>query len=840
MHRKRFFLCFALLSALLLLVVGAAAQDEETAHVRFLHGIPAASAVDIYTDGQLTVSNLSFGEATGYIQLPGGEHTLIVTPTGVTTPLWQQNILAEAGSAKTLVAAASDPLAFLIYEEDLVPLAEGNTRLLVVHAIPDGAPVDVLLARGDRIIENLQPGQPFGPFDVATFVYDLAVVPAGGTLDEAVVPVAPYALNAGTSHLLVIYGAANSPSATLLSSPTNASDTTAGFVRIVHAVPETSAVEVLLNDALVAPALSFGEATEHLALPAGSYQALIRAGGEVLATGTVTVEEGAASTVVAFGTADDVTLNVYSDDVAAITADQALLSVINAIPGDSTVSLALEDGTILADDLASGEASDVISTDPTQGIPNGAVTVNGSSVAVDLPVETLYGGVYYNVIALAGSGFSSPTFVFLPTTLAQGIASAPGAESAAIVAAATEVPPTVAPTAIPTETTPAPTEETQSAQATPVPAQPTNVPPPAPTETPAGPTARVNVNPDANLQLRQYPSADAFSLGVAPSGTILIVNGREGAPVFPEGVTPDPEEEEFVDPATLLTDEDEDLDPQQTWLNITYNTPDGGSITAWVNAYYVLVYNQRGELQRLADLPMVPNNQPGEAVATSLTPPPIPRDRVTATVYNLNPGVSLNIRRTPETTGERLEGVPSGTVLELLGLGESGDWAFIRYLPTGGGSITGWVSTLYIQYGYNGRTVDLEELDQRGLLVIIDDSLENLSDEFRGEISSGTETSALPTPDPIKDAFVATADVNPDVSLNLRRNPDENAEVIGKIPAGGQVIVTGRTGDSEWLQTSFEGQDGWIASAFVRITFNGQSAAVADIPLAAGETDTTG
>src|SRR5690606_33829953 len=117
-------------------------------------------------------------------------------------------------------------------------------------------------------------------------------------------------------------------------------------------------------------------------------------------------------------------------------------------------------------------------------------------------------------------------------------------------------------------------------------------------------------------------------------------------------------------------------------------------------------------------------------------------------------------------------------------------------------------------------------------------SLENLSNEFRGAISSGTVTSALPTPDPIKDAFIATTDVRADVSLNLRRNPNESAEVIGKIPANTQLIIKGRTGDSLWLQTTFEGQEGWISSGFVVITFNGKSANVIDIPLAEGETET--
>jgi uncharacterized protein YgiM (DUF1202 family) len=142
------------------------------------------------------------------------------------------------------------------------------------------------------------------------------------------------------------------------------------------------------------------------------------------------------------------------------------------------------------------------------------------------------------------------------------------------------------------------------------------------------------------------------------------------------------------------------------------------------------------------------------------------------------------------------------------------------------------VSTQYIEYYYNDRSQP-DELDQRGLLVTIDDTLETLEDQYRGAVTGGAQVGPLPTPNPIKDAFVAqpTA-LNPDASLNLRRTPDINAEVIAKIPANtAGVIVTGRTIEGDWLQTTFEEQSGWIASQFVTLTFNGVQADVLDVPV---------
>jgi uncharacterized protein YraI len=782
------------------------AQGSSEAQVRFMHAIPAASAIDVYTDGELTVAGLNFGEATGYIKVPAGEHTVVVTPAGLTTTLWQQPLNAPAGSAQTLIASTTDPLGFTAYSEDLAPLQLGNMRLLVVHAVAGGPAIDVVLEQGDVIVPNLAAGQPFGPFDVGANVYEMAVVETGESADNALVPLESYSFNGGTSYVMVVYGVSTNPSVKLLSTPTTVADSF-GVMRLVHGVAGAPAVDVFINDTLVAPALSFGQSTAHIALAIGDYQVVVRAEGTDLVNANLTIQDGGAGTVAIVGSPDDIALAAFADNVQDITPDQALVSVINTIPGESSVTVTLDDGTALAEDVAFGKSSDVVSVDPTKQGGNVTISLDGQSGTVELPAQTLYGGVYYNAIAFAGTAFSPPTVIFEPTNLAQGIASAPGDSTVSVVSAPTEV--------APQPTQPPAVVETQA---------PPVVPTQTQTTTTAGPTARVLLNPDANLNLRLYPSADALTLGGAPSGTVLVVNGRDGEPALLEGQSPDPNATPFIDPATLLTDEDADLDPNTTWLNVTYNTPDGGTITAWVNALYVELRDEKGNLMKLRDLATVPNNIAGEVSNTALTPPPIPEDRVTVTVFNLDPGVNLNIRRIPDTAGERLHGIPSGTVAEFVGMHESGEWAFIRYTPAEGGTITGWVSTQYVEYSYRGRKVTLIELEQRGLIELVE------SDRI-GEVSAGAVTAPLPTKDPIEDAFVADPNVNPDVNLNLRRTPDQVSEVIARIPASARLIVTGRTVEGDWLKTEFEGQTGWIASEFVLLTFNGQPVTPLDVPL---------
>lgn len=73
-----------------------------------------------------------------------------------------------------------------------------------------------------------------------------------------------------------------------------------------------------------------------------------------------------------------------------------------------------------------------------------------------------------------------------------------------------------------------------------------------------------------------------------------------------------------------------------------------------------------------------------------------------------------------------------------------------------------------------------------------------------------------PTPDAptVADECGATVATN----LNVRAEPNTEAEVVAIIPEGRYVDLTARTDDFEWWQTEFEGEQGWVAGNF--LTFN--------------------
>lgn len=799
-----------LMAAVLVVLLAFTASAQDTnARVRFLHVIPGVAGLDIYVNDNLSAANLGFGESTGYITVTGGDVRVRVTLSGVTSTLFEQTVAVAPDEAFTLIASSTDPLLFDVYRDDLNPLALGSSRFNVIHALKDGAALD-FQADGQAIITGLAYKDFLNTIDVPIGAYSFTAFPTGGTPEEAVLPESQYGLTARTAQTIVIYGTANSPQSTVLRSPVDV-DGEVGFVRVSHAAEGAPNVDVFVDDTLVVPALAFGTSTVHIPVDAGSYTASLRVagGGAEVASLELEVAAGAATTVAAVGTLDDLQVVTVADDISGVTARTAGVTVLNAIEG-TTVSAALADGTILAEGLNVGASGETTSVAPSRQDITLTVQAGTVDAEVVVPNVSLYGGTYYNLIALrSGSDFALRV---VPTTLAQAINSAPGASDEIIVVAQ------ATPTPLPTET---PAPGAPVATAAPV---VTVVTGPTASELP---TARVVLDPGANLQLREYPSAEARSLGLAPTGTVFVVNGREGAPidVLTGEVILLPDGTEFIDPATLLPDADADLAPIDTWLNVTLSTPDG-EVTAWVNALYLTVTEPRGEPQRLADLPTIPRNQPGTATGTVVTTPVPPENFARAVVFNLDAGVNLNVRRTAESGGEVLARVLSGTSLRLIGVGDSGQWAFVEYAPAEGGTIRGWAGTLYLRYEFRGREQTLEELTAAGLVEPVDEAT------LRGEVSADAPGVVQPTADPLRGVNVAeVVGLNPGVSLNLRRTPNVQAEVLANLPLGARAQVFSRTNTLDWVEVEFDGARGWLSTTYLVFSFNDRPVELEDIPL---------
>jgi uncharacterized protein YgiM (DUF1202 family) len=835
MKRQFTLFCLVAVVALLMtaLVVPAFGQVAGGAQLRFVHAIPGASPVDIYTDGQLSISALAFGTATHYIDVPAGDHQITVTQTGVTTALWQQTVSAPPNSATTLIASSTDPLGFQPFTDDLNPIALGKARLTAVHAIAGGPTVDVILADGRPVIPGLEYNTPYGTLDVPTGVYELAIVPAGAALSDALIPTAAVPLASGTSYMAIAYGTTANPALLVLDAPTTAEGEN-GLVRFVHGVADAPALDIFVNDALVAPSVEFDDmGTPFIAFPAGEHTLAVRLAGSTTdaLSGTLVVEAGQFITAAAIGTPENAVIQRFEHDLSALAPGDVLVSVISALESTTTSEgiVITSGGATVVENPAVGEITSVFTTPSADGLEVNLIGAGDTQQTVPFAEGPLYGGVFYSTIIVENAG-EITALALRPYSHTESIASAPGDTEIAVVVA-TELAgagvPTTSPQvgAVMATPTATPAAAAQVATAPAAPTVPAPLPTLAPTR-PALPVARVLVDPGVNLQLRQFPRSSALSLGLAPSGALLDVQGRAGLESTLVNVTPGPEATPFVDPASVLAP-NADLDPATTWLYVSFSTPDGGVIEAWVNALYLAVSDPAGRTQRLASLPTVPADTAGEARDTQVQPPQAAQDVITVTIIGLDAGVNLNIRRTLGTDGEALARVPAGTTLIFEGVNTTNEWVFVRYTSPETGTVRGWVDALYTSFALNGRPVDLAALEQADLLT-------RVADDTRGGVEAGTTGLLPPGPagTPVtRDAIIGTVQLDPGANLQLRRRPSVSAESLGLLPAGTQVVVSGRTQEGQWLAVEFEGVQGYVSSQYVSLTQNGRTFTLENVPL---------
>ncbi len=793
---RRFIFTITLVFSVLLLGLSPdmlAAQADAPVRVRLVHAVSDAPPVDIYIDGALAASQLSFASNTAYISLPEGDHTITVTAAEAT--IAETTLSASLGQTLTTVVlgTAASPEIY-VFEDDLSPLVLGNVRVNAIHAANGVGSVDVVLPDGSPVLQSLDYAGSSGGIDIPANTYPLAVVASGSPVDQAIVAPTDFRLNAGMLCRLVVL---SDTSVLVLQSPVLATEDSA-HVRVAHAIDGAPAVDLYANDILLITSLEAQEMTQHAALPLGTYEISVRTAGEdnvaAIATQTIDLAEaGQALTVAAVDTGETLALQAYVDNITQLDKGTARINVLNALAG-STLTAALDDGTSIA--VAAPFEASLLTTEVPAGEHSILISdVSGLSMAYDLAFD---GGTLYSFLVM---GFLDDPIVIQQ---ASALNLQPGSVvNVAEVAAAIEEPQPTEVVAV--EETPAPAV-----------AEPTATPAASPIAQGSAPTNGLigliyNLNPGANLQLREYPRADARSLGLVQAGSVLSVLGRAGEPDFPEIDLPG----------------SQDLDPTETWVSVVLNTPDGGSITAWTIAQYVQI-TEDGEQVRLKDLEALRSDVAGSAsgvAAPAQTTAPADTEFY-AIVFNLNIDANLNIRRTPDALSEILAQLPPGTVIEPSGITEDRAWTFVTFRPEGGGQITGWVATEFVQFVFRGNDYypsnpeKVDELIQRNLLDI-------LTADVRGAVSG--DAAAAPTAAPSTAEFFGLVfNLNPDANLNIRRTPDALSEILAQLPPGTVIEPSGITEDRAWTFVTFRPEGGgqitgWVATEFVQFVFRGNN-----------------
>lgn len=127
------------------------------AYVRLLHASPDAPVVDVYANGSLIATNLSFGQLTNYVCVAPGIYRLTVFAAGTTAaPVIDTTVPITARTS--LTAAAVGFLANInlqVIPEPPVYLTYNNSLIRFVHLAPNAPPVDVILPDGTVLFQNV-------------------------------------------------------------------------------------------------------------------------------------------------------------------------------------------------------------------------------------------------------------------------------------------------------------------------------------------------------------------------------------------------------------------------------------------------------------------------------------------------------------------------------------------------------------------------------------------------------------------------------------------------------------------------------------------------------------
>jgi len=415
------------LAAMLLLVAGMAiarpnaiAQEAGAADatIRLVHALPGGPPVDVTIDGASVAQGLAFGATTEYAALPAGDHQVQVLASGETTALIDDTVTAEAGKAYALVVLGSaDAPEAQFLDVNIDATTQGQARIRLLNAVPDAGELNVAIAGGDNLFENVaykatseyRDGVP-GTYDIAVSLPDSAepvVTVPGVTLMEGTVYdlIALGEVGGGTVTLLPLATTVSQPCSTILGIGT-AQD---ACVRFVHAAAGSAEVDIYVGGQVSAPLVSFATATDFVNIPAGDQQIQVTAAAAALDTAfldsTQTLEAGQAYDVYVAGASDDLQVLVNEVDLTPLPTGQSRLRIVHTALNAGSVDIGVANGANLVEGLAENTSSEYLTVDA--GTIEAQVRPEGEQTPLLETSLDVQEGMVYDVVALGNANDTS-------------------------------------------------------------------------------------------------------------------------------------------------------------------------------------------------------------------------------------------------------------------------------------------------------------------------------------------------------------------------------------------------------------------------------------------------
>lgn len=175
-----------------------------------------------------------------------------------------------------------------------------------------------------------------------------------------------------------------------------------GRVRVMHAVPDAPNVDVYANNQMVVDNLAFGDYTDYLSVPEGTYEISLYVAGtknSPVLSDTLTVNSNSISTVAAVGNLSDIEFLAITDANEVKTPGKSMIRFLHLSPNAPAVDITLPDGTVIFSDTSFLQITPYIDVMPMDYTLQ--VRVAGTEdIVLTVPNVGLDADKYYTVYAI--------------------------------------------------------------------------------------------------------------------------------------------------------------------------------------------------------------------------------------------------------------------------------------------------------------------------------------------------------------------------------------------------------------------------------------------------------
>ena len=409
---------------------------EKTA-VKIIHAVSDAPNVKIDGGPAIQVNGLPFAQSTARYSIPAGATTVAVDallPGNATArvigPATLNLLPTQTYAVFAVGLAANSSIEALVVNQPATAVTSGNARVQIVHAAASAPMVDIHVTAPDATLSSSTvtgtlsfkqfsaalsvpaadyrvritlPGQP------ATVVFDSGRISLASGNDLTVA-----AINnrfAGASPVSLLAVDANGMVSEIKDSKSTAD------VRVVHAVSDAPAVDVLLNNSKAIAGVKFPEFTNYAKLTPGAYNVKVAAAADnsvVVINADLTLTAGNFYTVLATGSlgSNTITPLVLADNPRRIaTAAQIRLIHGSTLAGNVDIYVTANSDISAASPAFSNVAfkAETGYVALTPGSYVVTVTPTGTKTAAIGPLRLdLAGNKIYTAVARDGAGRSAP------------------------------------------------------------------------------------------------------------------------------------------------------------------------------------------------------------------------------------------------------------------------------------------------------------------------------------------------------------------------------------------------------------------------------------------------